>query len=118
MGYRAAWIGAIALLALTVLGRGMVAFAPAEDPRSQAVLAKMAARTNKNLPISVDKETELVATEGLSGVFSYTYRLVNITASEVDSGKMLATLKQQTVKLVCGVSAGPDFPVSRCVFPI
>ncbi|HTK82392.1 MAG TPA: hypothetical protein VL633_08890 [Bacteroidota bacterium] len=49
-------------------------------------LARFAAEANKNLPVMVDKETRLDATEfGGNKRFIYSYTLVNYSKSDVDT---------------------------------
>src|SRR5262249_28735190 len=56
---------------------------------------------NKKLPILVDKETEFVSSAGLDGVLVYNYRLVNVSAADVDVPQFLGALKPRITSSAC-----------------
>jgi hypothetical protein len=69
--------------------------------RSQAFLSQVAARVNQTLPKRIDEETELVSTAGLESTFVYNYRLVHLTASEVDVERLRESLRRQVASGAC-----------------
>jgi len=71
------------------------------DVKSAAFLGKAAAEVNKKCPMMIDAETEMSHAEGLEGVFVYNYRLVKMSASEVDGAQRQAALQPQVTKLAC-----------------
>jgi hypothetical protein len=96
--------GIVATIVGAVAGREAVArlfSKPEPDLRSQKVLAEVAAQTNKDLPMTIDKDTELVSSLGLEGVFVYNYRLVNFSAADVDAKQLIAALKPRITTSAC-----------------
>jgi hypothetical protein len=85
------------------LGREGVrlALSGGNDVRSQHVLNKVANDINKSLPMHVDKDTELLATVGLDGVFVYSYRLVNHSEAEIDRSRFSTEIRSQLLNSVC-----------------
>ncbi len=71
------------------------------DITSEQFLSKLASEMNKKTPIVVDKETELISTVGLQGVFVYNYRLVNMEATRLDSGRLLSSIRDQIQAVAC-----------------
>jgi hypothetical protein len=70
-------------------------------PRSAQSLRQEAEQMNRGLPALLDKETELMVTEGARGMFIYKYRLVNVSAAGVDHKNFAAGAKSQLVKMSC-----------------
>jgi hypothetical protein len=100
-------IGALALivgaLVAGTIGREAVRsfFGRQQDPTSQAFLSRVASEINKNLPMIVDKETELVNVLGLEATIVYNYRLVNADASEVDASAFIGQMQPTVSKAAC-----------------
>jgi hypothetical protein len=69
--------------------------------RSVAFLGKVAANVNKQLPRSIDSETELTSVAGLEGVLVYNYRLVNATAADVDVKEFLGIMTPRVTNVAC-----------------
>jgi hypothetical protein len=76
-------------------------FKTSADPRSIEHLSREAAQLNRSLPVLIDKETELTATEAAPGMFIYKYRLVNVSAEKADHVKFSAAAKPQLVQNSC-----------------
>ena len=72
-----------------------------EDIRSQRILNKVASEINKNLPMMVDKETELLATVGLEGIIVYNYRLINLSVTDVEPARFISAIRPQVVTAAC-----------------
>lgn len=99
----------VAMLVSTVLyARGGLLGSPRRDVRSAAFLNEVAAELNKQLPKAIDADTELVNITGLEGVFVYHYRLVNLSAGEVDGTALGAEMKPQVAKAACGMAETRD----------
>jgi hypothetical protein len=73
-----------------------------DDPRSVEHLSKVAADLNRGLPLMIDKETELLPTQGAPGMLIYSYRLVSFSAAQVEYKEFAAAAKQQVVQGACG----------------
>jgi hypothetical protein len=56
---------------------------------------------NRGLPAMLDKETELMITEGAPGMFIYKYRLVNASAPAVEHQSFASGAKTQLVQMSC-----------------
>lgn len=78
------------------------------DPRSAKTLNRLASQLNKNLPMAVDKETELMNVVGLKSTLVYNYRLVNYSASEIDREAVIAHLKPSLVTAACSAPQTRD----------
>jgi len=74
------------------------------DPRSQEFLAQVAAEINKNAPVPIDADTEMIGAEGLKGVLVYRYRLLNLSADELDDAQVHWAMKPQLTSGACGTS--------------
>ena len=83
-------------------------FTAQEDPRSRAHLSKIAAELNRSVPVMIDKETELMPTEGLEGMLIYNYRLVSYSAAQIDSKRFAAGAKQRVVQGACSTPETRD----------
>ncbi len=81
---------------------GFSFFGSKTDPRSQEFLSKVAAEINKNAPVPVDADTEMIGAEGLEGVLVYKYRLVNLSADELDAAQVHEAMKPQLTAGACG----------------
>lgn len=89
------------LVAIAVKG-GIQAYRDRKpDVRSKEFLSGVAETVNKGLPKLVDSETELMNVVGLDGVIVYNYRLVNLSASEVEAAKIETLLKPSVVNQAC-----------------
>src|SRR5207247_10136408 len=77
-------------------------FTAQEDPRSRAHLSKIAAELKRSVPVMIDKETELMPTEGLEGMLMYNYRLISYCAAHLDSKWFAAGSKQRAVQEALG----------------
>lgn len=96
------WLGAAVIVAYLV---GWVVpgyLAKQDDPRSQEHLSRVAAEINRALPFMIDKETELLPTQGAPGMLIYSYRLVSFSAEQVNYERFAATAKRQVVQGACG----------------
>ncbi len=56
----------------------------------------------------IDKETELMPTEGLEGMLIYNYRLVSYSAAQIDSKRFAAGAKQRVVQGACSTPETRD----------
>jgi hypothetical protein len=99
----------VAMLVSAVLhARGGLFGSPKKDVRSAAFLSEVAAQLNKQLPKAIDPDTELVSIAGLEGVFVYNYRLVNLTAGDLDGAALGAQIKPQVAQAACGTPETRD----------
>src|SRR5678815_4955035 len=71
------------------------------DPRSREHLSRIAAEINRGVPLMIDKETELMPTEGHEGMLIYNYRLVGYSVSQVNPQKFAAVAKQKIALGAC-----------------
>ena len=71
------------------------------DPRSQEFLAKIAAEINRSIPVMIDQETELMPAVGAPGMLNYNYRLVNVSAAQVDYNKFASGAKERLKESAC-----------------
>ena len=71
------------------------------DPRSQEFLNKIAAEINRSIPVMIDQETELMPAVGEPGMLIYNYRLVNVSAAQVDHNKFAAGAKERLKESAC-----------------
>lgn len=76
-------------------------FKGSADPQSIEHLSQEAAQLNRSLPALLDKETELMVTEGAHAMFIYKYRLVNISVATTDYRKFIDAAKPQLVQISC-----------------
>lgn len=66
------------------------------DPSSKKALDEVARASNKDLPMMIDDQTELVKLEGLEGVLVYHYRLTAISPGQI-SGETLVQRLRPTI---------------------
>ena len=71
------------------------------DPRSQEFLGKIAAEINRSIPVMIDQETELMPAVGVPEMLIYNYRLVNVSAAQVDHNKFAAGAKERLKEGAC-----------------
>jgi hypothetical protein len=76
-------------------------FQGSEDPKSIEHLSREAAQLNRSLPAVLDKETELMITEGAHAMFIYKYRLLNVSVTKMDYRKFIAAVGPQLVQTSC-----------------
>ena len=76
-------------------------FQGSEDPKSIEHLSREAAQLNRSLPAVLDKETELMITEGAHAMFIYKYRLLNVSVAKMDYRKFIAAVGPQLVQTSC-----------------
>jgi hypothetical protein len=76
-------------------------FEKESDPRSQEFLAKIAAEINRSIPVMIDQETELMPAVGAPGMLNYNYRLVNVSAAQVDHNKFASGAKERLKESAC-----------------
>jgi len=75
------------------------------DPRSREFLAEVAAAVNRDAPIRVDSDTEMIGAEGLEGVLVYRLRLVQYSARQLEAAQIREAMRPQLVEGACGASA-------------
>jgi len=71
------------------------------DVRSAKFLSGVASEFNKNLPMQVDSETELLSTMGTEGTFTYVYRLINLTREEIDTESFVSEMQPNLTNYAC-----------------
>ena len=76
-------------------------FQGSEDPKSIEHLSREAAQFNRSLPAVLDKETELMITEGAHAMFIYKYRLLNVSVAKMDYRKFIAAVRSKLVQTSC-----------------
>lgn len=64
-------------------------------------ITKLANKYNKSLPMMIDKETELVSTGGINNFFRYSFRLVNVLASQLDAKQFQLEQRPQIQSYYC-----------------
>src|SRR5262245_24114134 len=107
----------VAMLVFAILqARGGLFGVAKQDVRSAAFLSKVATELNKQLPKSIDAETELTSIAGLEGVFVYNYRLVKRLANEVDGTALVNGIKPNTITAACNTPDTRDKFLRQGVF--
>jgi hypothetical protein len=71
------------------------------DPRSVEFLGKLAQEINRSVPVMIDQETELMPVTAAAGTLIYNYRLVNYSATQVDSQKFREGAQKQLSQTAC-----------------
>src|SRR5678815_3847837 len=71
------------------------------DPRSREHLSRIAAEINRGVPLMIDKETELMPTEGHEGMLIYNYRLVSYSVKDLDYRRFAAGARERVVQGPC-----------------
>jgi hypothetical protein len=71
------------------------------DKASQEYLMEVAEITNKDLPVTVDDQTELVKLDGLEGVLVYYYRLPNIIQGQLSENYLIEQLRPIIINQTC-----------------
>ncbi len=71
------------------------------DKSSKEYLMEVAEITNKELPVMVDDQTELVKLDGLEGVLVYYYRLPNITQGQLSETYLIEQLRPIVINSNC-----------------
>lgn len=71
------------------------------DVRSAKFLSGIASEFNKNLPMQVDSETQLISTMGTEGTFTYVYRLINLTREEIDTESFVVDMQSHITNYAC-----------------
>lgn len=98
-------LGLAAFIAAAIVTRSILDHG--NDIRSARTLLKVASDMNRSLPVMVDKVTELSTTTAIDGVLIYNYRLLGVSARDIDTGGLIASLKPQVVNGAC------SFPGTR-----
>jgi hypothetical protein len=80
---------------------GSRSFFASKDATSVEALNRAASQVNKNLPMMVDKDTELVNTMGIPGKFVYSYRLPNHAAGNIDKAIFIEAATKQVTNAAC-----------------
>ena len=86
---------AVAAGALALVGIGCT------DPHSASFLGKVATEMNKQLPKTLDDETEWTSVGSQEGQLVYNYKLTKRQASEVNGPVLMNAIKPQALKGVC-----------------
>jgi len=86
---------AVVACALAVAGAGCT------DPHSASFLGKVAAEMNKQLPKTLDDETEWTSVSSQEGQLIYNYKLTKRQASELNGPALMNGIKPQAVQGVC-----------------
>ncbi len=68
---------------------------------SDADLNKLAAEVNKQTPVMVDKETQLVKASGGNNTLTYHYKMINYAAKDMDKKKFETAIRDALVKSAC-----------------
>jgi len=71
------------------------------DPASKTALTEIARVSNKELPIMIDDQTELVKLEGLEGVLVYHYRLTEVMPGQISSETLVQRLSPMISANTC-----------------
>jgi hypothetical protein len=95
------WVGAGVIAGYLVWWVLPDYFQKEEDPRSPEYLSRIAAEINRSVPVMIDKETELLPSEGAPGMLIYNYRLVSYAAGQVDAKKFAAGAKEKVTQGAC-----------------
>lgn len=89
---------AVVACALALAGAGCT------DPHSASFLSKVATEMNKQLPKTLDDETEWTSVGSQEGQLIYNYKLTKRTANEVNGPALMNGIKPQAVQGVCANS--------------
>ena len=84
------------------------------DP-TLAVLNRVASELNKNLPMRIDQETELMNVGAREGVIVYNYRCLNFTASELNADTLVEELRPSALRQACTTPETADGLLKRGV---
>jgi hypothetical protein len=71
------------------------------DPRSLSFLLAAANSANESMPMRIDKDTEIMNTTAMEGIFVYNNRLVNHAAADLDAAKLRELLKPTVTNASC-----------------
>ncbi|MGH9895757.1 MAG: hypothetical protein ACREA0_27990, partial [bacterium] len=63
------------------------------DPSSKKTLDAVARAPNRELPVMIDDQTELIELEGLEGVLVYRYRLTKILPGQISGDALVQQLR-------------------------
>ena len=94
-------VGIIVAVIAGAASRAAVRSMLAPNMRSERVLSKVAAEMNRDLPMMVDSETQLVACSASEALFTYSYRVVHHGASEVDPSVFVDAVRPQITTGAC-----------------
>lgn len=94
--------GTVALAAGIYLGWRAWSYPVAPlDPSSAEHLAEVAAEINRQVPMMIDPETELLPVQSAEGLLVYNYRLVGYSAAQLDAAKFAAGARRRVVQGAC-----------------
>ncbi len=71
------------------------------DPSSKKALDEVARASNKDLPMMIDDQTELVKLEGLEGVLVYHYRLTKVLPGQISDEILLQRVRPAIAANAC-----------------
>lgn len=74
------------------------------DVTSQEYLMEVAEITNKDLPMMIDEQTELVKLEGIEGILVYHYRLPTIKPDQITSAYLIEQLRPSVTNNTCSIT--------------
>lgn len=78
------------------------------DPTSLEVLLAVASELNKNMPIMVDTETELMTVSAEERTVIYNYRMVNLLAAEMSVAEFREALRPGIIAGACSTPQTRD----------
>jgi hypothetical protein len=64
-------------------------------------ITRAADNINRQLPMMLDRNTEILALGGSAGTLQYSYRLLNVTLSTADTADLLASLRPRVRNQAC-----------------
>ena len=99
------------LVAMAVFGllqaRGGL-FGTSKKVSSEAFLSEVASRINKDLPRSVDADTSIESVDGLEAMLVYNYRLVKVSAAELNLDQFVSEMTPNVTNAACNSSDTRD----------
>lgn len=85
------------------------------DVTSKEYLKEVAEVTNKDLPMMIDEQTELVKLEGLEGILVYHYRLPTIQPGQLTSAYLIKQLRPSVTDNTCAIPETRDNFINKGV---
>jgi hypothetical protein len=102
------WGAGIALIGCLIWWLAPKYFQAEADPRSREFLSKLAADINRQAPVMIDAETELLPVVGADGILIYNYRLVRYAVAQLDSEKFHTGAKERLTRVACSTAETRD----------
>ncbi len=100
--------GAVSLSAIVIflISAGIIQYIinSNRDVTSKEYLMEVAEISNKDLPVMIDEQTELVKLEGIEGILVYHYRLPTIKPGQITSTYLIEQLSPSVTSNTCSIA--------------